>query len=268
MRWYALQACHIKHTTTESSSVFVGTCTPVVQASEQLLLGRRQVWAWLCAGLALLLVWLAWRVWSGRHRPVSLRHPAGQPMPSPASSPGQACDIFICHRGPDVKGDLVGHIEERLKRANLIVFVDYGMPKGVVGSWAHVLATLRGARGVLILLTPGFEESPWCLEEARAVAARLSEPRAAGAAQVAVLPVFIDRRDKWDEETLPAALNEFAADRDFDQLREEEPQTAANILAHWRSALDPVARVGYLKHSFKPPRFVFASSYPSAAFLR
>ena len=166
--------------------------------------------------------------------------------------------MFICHRGPDVKGDLVGHIKERLQRANLVVFVDYGMPKGVE-SWAHVLATLRGARGVLILLTPGFEESPWCLEEARVVAARLDEPRAASAPQVAVLPVFIDREASWDEGALPAALIEFSAHRDFDQLREEEPQTAANILAHWRKALDRVARVSYLTHSFKPPRFASCS---------
>ena len=122
-----------------------------------------------------------------------------------SNSRGQACDVFICHRGPEVKGNLVGHIKERLQRANLIVFVDYGMRKGVE-SWPHVLATLRGARGVLILLTPGFEESPWCLEEARAVAARLDEARAAGARQSAVLPVFIDREASWDEGKLRAAF--------------------------------------------------------------
>ena len=148
--------------------------------------------------MALPLVWLTWRKRRGRHRLVLPEHPAGQAAPPRASPPGQACDVFICHRGPDVKGDLVGHLEERLKRANLIVFVDYGMPKGVE-SWAHVLATLRGARGVLILLTPGFEESHWCLEEARAVAARLNDASGAGAPQVAVLPVFIDREASWDE---------------------------------------------------------------------
>ena len=199
-------------------------------------------------------MWLAWRKRRGRHRPVLAEHPAGQAVPSRASSPGQACDVFICHRGPDVKGDLVGHIEERLKRANLIVFVDYGMPKGVK-SWPHVLATLRGARGVLILLTPGFEESPWCLEEARVVAARLDEPQAAGAPQVAVLPVFIDREASWDEGRLAAALSEFLADRDFKQLRIEKPQLKGSLLLLWGNALNSVASVSYLTHSFKPPRF-------------
>lgn len=69
------------------------------------------------------------------------------------------------------------------------------MRKGVE-SWTHVLATLRGARGVLMLLTGDFEESPWCLEEARAVAARLNAARAAGAQQDAVLPIFIDRETR------------------------------------------------------------------------
>ena len=177
-------------------------------------------------------------------------------MPSLGSTPGEACDVFICHRGPQVKGNLVGHIKERLQRANLVVFVDYGMRKGVE-SWTHVLATLRGARGVLMLLTGDFEESPWCLEEARAVAARLDEARAAGAQQGAVLPVFIDRQTRWDEGKLQVARNEFKADRDFQQLRAEEPSLAADIVGHWRQALDSVARISY--HRIEHARFDFSS---------
>ena len=104
-----------------------------------------------------------------------------------------------------------------------------------------MLETLRGARRVLILLTSNFEDSPWCLEEARAAAARLD----------AVLPVFIDREASWNEGKLRAASSEFAADRDFYQLHAEEPGLAADILEHWRGALDSVARISYLTHSFK-----------------
>ena len=150
---------------------------------------------------------------------------------------GQACDVFICHRGP-VKHNLVETIKERLERANLTVFVDYKMRKGLF-SWPHVLATLRGARRMLILLTPDFEESPWCLEEARAAVVR----------QDAVLPVFIDRKASWDDEKLLAAFNEFAADRDFQQLRSEERALASGLLEIWRKALDAVACVSYMMHS-------------------
>ena len=169
------------------------------------------------------------------------------------SSCGQACDVFICHRGPEVKGNIVGHIKERLQRANLIVFVDHEMRKGVE-SWPHVLSTLRGARGVLILLTPGFEESPWCLEEVRAVAARLDEAYGAGARPEVVLPVFIDREASWDERKLPGALKEFSADRDFQQLHRDEPGLAADVIGYWRKSLDLVACVSYLTHSFKSRR--------------
>ena len=163
---------------------------------------------------------------------------------------GQACDVFICHRGPTVKGNLVGHIKERLQRANLAVFVDYGMRKGVE-SWPHVVATLRGARGVLVLLTSDFEESPWCLEEVRAIAVRLDEARAGGARQVAALPVFIDRQASWDQGKLLAAFTKLSAEKDFQQLHAEEPVLAADMVAHWRRALDAVVRVSYLTHSFK-----------------
>ena len=164
-------------------------------------------------------------------------HTPGQTLPSLGSTCGQACDVFICHRGPEVKRSLVGHIKGSLQRANLTVFVDYELREGVM-SWPHILATLRGARRVLILLTPAFEESPWCLEEARTAAARPD----------AVLPIFIDREASWDAGKLRAALNEFMLDRDFHQLRAKEPGLAAEIMMHWRTALDSVAGISYLTH--------------------
>ena len=157
-------------------------------------------------------------------------------MAALGSTPGQACDVFICHRGP-VKHNLVETIKERLQRVNLTVFVDNGMRKGIC-SWPQVMATLRGARRVLILLTSDFEESPWCLEEARVAPAR----------QDAVLPVFLDRKASWDEGKLLAASSEFSANRDFYQLRAEEPGLAADIVKHWRTALDSVACISYLMH--------------------
>ena len=140
-----------------------------------------------------------------------------------------------------MKRNLVGHIKKCLERANLTVFVDYEMRKGV-HSWPHILATLRGARRVLMMLTPDFEESAWCLEEARAAAEQLD----------AVLPVVIDREASWDEGKMRAAMGAFTANRDFSQLRTEVPELAADILQHWRSALDSAAGNSYfLMHSSK-----------------
>ena len=123
--------------------------------------------------------------------------------------------------------------------------------------WLRVLATLRGARGVLLLLTPGFEGSPWCLEQARAVAARLDQARSAAARQGAGLAIFVGREASWDEGKLPAAFAEFSADSDFAQQRAEEPGLAADVVEHWREALRSVACASHLMHSLEPRRCVF-----------
>ena len=165
----------------------------------------------------------------------SAREP-GQTALSQGSTHGQECDVFICHRGPDGKRDIVGHIKERLERANLIVFVDYELRKGGVHSWPEILATLRGARRVLVLLSPRFEESPWCLEEARAAAARPD----------AVLPVLFDREASWDAKKLRAAFRTFSGDCDFHHLLAEEPGLLADdMVERWHKALISVASISY-----------------------
>lgn len=110
---------------------------------------------------------------------------------------------------------------------------------------------------MLLLLTPGFEESPGCLEEARAVAARLDEARGSAAQQDAILPVFIGREASWDEEKLLAAIVEFWAGpehSDFAQQSAEEPDLAADLVEHWRNALRSVTCASYTMHSFEPCR--------------
>ena len=72
-------------------------------------------------------------------------------------------DVFICHRG-ETKRNLVSHVKARLQRSCLRVFVDYELEKGG-DSWQTILESLRGAQRVLVILSPGFESSPWFLEE-------------------------------------------------------------------------------------------------------
>ena len=45
-----------------------------------------------------------------------------------------------------------------------------------------------------------------------------------------------------------AASQQFSADRDFHELRAEGPESSADMVQHWREALDSVARVSYLTH--------------------
>ena len=69
--------------------------------------------------------------------------------------------MFISYRGPDTKHGLVGHIHSRLQRGNLTVFMDADLEAGNA-AWDTILANLRGARTVLLVLSPKFQTSWWC----------------------------------------------------------------------------------------------------------
>ena len=69
--------------------------------------------------------------------------------------------MFISHRGPDTKHGLVGHIFCRLQRSNLDVFMDADLVPGTL-AWDTIQAKLRGAKTVLLVLSPKFQTSWWC----------------------------------------------------------------------------------------------------------
>ena len=143
-----------------------------------------------------------------------------------------ACDVFVSHRGPDVKRELVSHIVDRLQRVGISVFVDYNMEKGCV-SWPTILAHLRGAKRVLLLLTPQFEESPWCLEEVRVMAER----------REAVLPIFVDRE--------PGYVNKGSLRSAFDAFCKDVPDAEAGAVQKWHAALESIAGISGWVHKHK-----------------
>ena len=143
-----------------------------------------------------------------------------------------ARDVFVSHRGPDVKRELVSHIVDRLQRVGITVFVDYNLEKGCL-SWPTILAHLRGAKRVLLVLTPHFEESPWCLEEVRVMAERLE----------AVLPIYVDRE--------PGSINEGSLQHAFDKFRKDRPDADGAIVQQWLAALESVSGISAYLHKHK-----------------
>lgn len=73
-------------------------------------------------------------------------------------------EVFVSHRGPDTKTTFVDGLRRELPGRS--VFVDEHMDKGV-DSWATIKGALQQARVVVLVLSPGYQESPWCLEEMR-----------------------------------------------------------------------------------------------------
>ena len=157
-------------------------------------------------------------------------------MARDAAASIQACDVFISHRGPDTKRSLVSHIEHKLRRFNLDVFTDYSMEKGVK-SWQTVLEKLRGAHRVLLVLSPGFEDSCWCLEELRVMAERSD----------AVLAIFVDvDTGRWHQEEFHKKL-EIAAEK----LRRSQPDAPADIVEQWDRALKSIQGDSGWRHKAK-----------------
>ena len=129
----------------------------------------------------------------------------------------QVCDVFLCHRGETKRG-LVSHLERRLQRACFDVFADFTMEKGGA-AWEKILAKLRGARCIIVVLSSDFEASWYCLEELCIAVERRDF----------VLPVFLDREPaEWNDATLQST---------FKTLCAENPSTDATTVEHWRNAL-------------------------------
>ena len=132
----------------------------------------------------------------------------------------QPCDVFICHRGPDTKLNLVSHIWQSFKgrAADLEVFLDSNLPKGS-SSWQTIQEKLRGARCVLVILSRNFEPSYFCLEEVTIALERSSF----------ICPIFSDRE--------PGTVDDAALQRTYETARLAQLDVSVNTVSRWRKAL-------------------------------
>ena len=105
----------------------------------------------------------------------------GRPYRMEASN--RAYDVFLSHRGPDKK-DFCAFLKEALHRAGVHAFVDehdleVGAPEM---AWTTMLKELQGARYVVPVISHGYVESRWCLDE---LVLMMQSP-------AKVMPVFFD----------------------------------------------------------------------------
>ncbi|KAH6555505.1 hypothetical protein KP509_1Z248900, partial [Ceratopteris richardii] len=74
-------------------------------------------------------------------------------------------NVFICHRGPDTKHNIVSVLEGMLRSNGITCFVDYRMDEG-----NDVNVSIRNAIDIslvhIVILSPTFNTSSWCLDEA------------------------------------------------------------------------------------------------------
>jgi hypothetical protein len=91
-------------------------------------------------------------------------------------------DVFLNHRGPDVKKDFVAHLHEALLKAGLHPFMDMeSLVEGQHGQ-TSIFDALRGASVHVAVFSKGYADSTYCLKE---LCAMLESKKL-------VIPVFYD----------------------------------------------------------------------------
>ena len=92
--------------------------------------------------------------------------PAEQPIRGPARPPdSRPYDIFLSHRGPDVKRHFCAFLEEALKRAGVRTFVDQSDLVMGDNAWDTMQLALQTAELVMPVFSSGYVQSAWCLDE-------------------------------------------------------------------------------------------------------
>jgi len=84
---------------------------------------------------------------------------------SSSSSPSTSYDVFINHRGPDVKSTFASHLYFRLKSIGLQAFLD--KPELEEGRTfpSQIKAAIQSAAIHIAIFSPDYAASSWCLDE-------------------------------------------------------------------------------------------------------
>lgn len=143
-------------------------------------------------------------------------------------------DVFINHRGPDVKKDLASHLYHRLRSHGLSVFLDIEELRGGDSLTPQIEGAIKTASVHIAIFSPGYADSSWCLNE---LVLMLESEKT-------ILPVFHNVHPselRWarGEGTYARALSILENKRTFDS----QPRYDSPTLAKWRKALSVVADI-------------------------
>lgn len=86
-------------------------------------------------------------------------------MASTSTASDYQYDIFINHRGPDVKKKLASHLYRRLVSHGFRVFLDLTEMQVGKNSISQIEGAIATASCHIAIFSPTYVESPWCLDE-------------------------------------------------------------------------------------------------------
>eukprot|EP00253_Pinus_taeda_P001240 PITA_01240 len=144
-------------------------------------------------------------------------------------------DVFINHRGPDVKKGLASHIYHRLKEHRLRVFLDQPELEEGENMAPQIEEAIRTASVSVAIFSPRYAESSWCLKELVLMLKSGST----------IIPVFykVEPSDlRWTrgrDRVYAEALGVLEEKITFDSQPRYDPTT----IEKWRDALSAVADI-------------------------
>ncbi|KAI5079506.1 hypothetical protein GOP47_0004985 [Adiantum capillus-veneris] len=105
-----------------------------------------------------------------------------------AAAPKENYDVFLNHRGPDVKKSFVDHLSASFEASGIPhCFVDYKSIHSGEENWDAIEHAIHHSKVHIAIFSPDYAASPWCLREL----VNILECRSSGRSQL-FLPVFFN----------------------------------------------------------------------------
>ena len=153
---------------------------------------------------------------------------------SAASSASTHFDIFINHRGPDVKNTIAAYLYRRLTAHGLRVFLDRPALEAGKRIFPQIEAAIKVASVHIAIFSENYAKSKWCLDELRLMV----DSEKLGAT---ILPVFYKVKPadlRWNTDSKYSKYAE-ALRKHEDKRRYRNPQK----IQGWRDALFQVGDI-------------------------
>lgn len=145
-------------------------------------------------------------------------------------------DVFINHRGPDVKNTLAADLYRRLCKHQLRVFLDQEELQEGENITPQIESAIRTASVHIAIFSPRYAESNWCLNELLLMLKSGST----------ILPIFYGVKPshlRWTERNkngvYARALRVLQEKKQFNS----RPRYGSKTIKKWRKALSDVAEI-------------------------
>lgn len=149
-------------------------------------------------------------------------------------------DVFINHRGPDVKNTFASHLYRRLLQRGLRVFLDKQELQEGLNFTSQIQSAIRSASVHVAIFSPRYAESKWCLDE-------LLQMFESGSP---IIPVFYHVKPsqlRWTQGeggVYSQDLRKLEEKKTYDtETHEEKPRHDSTTIQKWRDALSSVAEI-------------------------